>query len=159
MSDLPVIVETADGVMTITLNRPKAKNATFGMPETKRGLVAGAGGLVKLPKQIPSRVAKELALTGDFFTASRAYDLGLVNQVVSAGEALDAARALAEKIAGNGPLAVAITKEVIDKAQDWTTDVMFAHQSELIEPVFSSEDAIEGATAFAEKRAPVWKGR
>ncbi len=52
-----------------------------------------------------------------------------------------------------------ITKEVIDKAQDWTTDVMFAHQSELIEPVFSSEDAIEGATAFAEKRAPVWKGR
>jgi enoyl-CoA hydratase len=136
-----------------------ADNATFGIPEAKRGLVAGAGGLVKLPKQIPSRIAKELALTGDFFTASRAYELGLINKVVPVGEALDAALVLAQKIAANGPLAVSVSKEVIDNAQDWTTDAMFARQGELIDPVFSSEDAIEGATAFAEKRAPVWKGR
>lgn len=131
----------------------------FGIPEVKRGLAAAAGGLIKLPKQIPIRIAKEWALTGDFVSSTRAYELGLINQVVPAGTALEAAKALATKIAGNGPLAVAKSKEIVDNAQDWTSDVMFANQNKMVMPVMNSEDAIEGATAFAEKRAPVWKGR
>ncbi|WP_438985714.1 enoyl-CoA hydratase-related protein, partial [Aequoribacter sp.] len=83
----------------------------------------------------------------------------LINQVVAAGTALEGAKALAAKIAANGPLAVAKSKEVVDSAQDWTSDVMFANQNAIVTPVMNSEDAIEGATAFAEKRAPVWKGR
>jgi len=136
-----------------------AEDATFGIPETKRGLVAGAGGLVKLPKQVSPRIAKELALTGDFFTSSRAYELGLINRVVPSGTALEEATVLARKIANNGPLAVSVSKQVIDGAQDWSNATMFAEQAVLMEPIFNSEDAIEGATAFAEKRAPVWKGR
>jgi enoyl-CoA hydratase len=131
----------------------------FGIPEVKRGLAAAAGGLIKLPKQIPIRIAKEWALTGDFVSSTRAYELGLINEVVPAGTALEAAKALASKIAANGPLAVAKSKEIVDNAQDWTSDVMFANQNKIIMPVMTSEDAIEGATAFAEKRAPVWKGR
>ncbi len=131
----------------------------FGIPEVKRGLAAAAGGLIKLPKQIPQRIAKEWALTGDFVSAGRAYELGLINQVVEAGTALEGAKALATKIAANGPLAVAKSKEIVDSAQDWTSDIMFAKQNAIVAPVMSSEDAIEGATAFAEKRAPVWKGR
>lgn len=136
-----------------------ADDSKFGIPEVKRGLAAGAGGLAKLPKQIPSRIAKELALTGDFISAQRAYDLGLINQVVASGTALQAARELAQKIAANGPLAVAASKQVVDQAQDWNNDEMFAKQGVIIQPIFTSEDAIEGATAFAEKRAPRWKGR
>ena len=136
-----------------------ADNAMFGIPETKRGLAAAAGGLVKLPRQIPSRVAMELALTGDFISAQRAYELGLVNQVVDAGAALDGAKALAAKIAANGPLAVAASKQVILEQADWSQDVMFKNQGDIVNPVFVSEDAIEGATAFAEKRAPNWKGK
>lgn len=136
-----------------------ADDSKFGIPEVKRGLAAAAGGLGKLPKQIPSRIAKELALTGDFISAQRAYDLGLVNQVVASGGALAAAKAMAAKIAANGPLAVAASKAVVDQAQDWTSDVMYAKQEKIILPVLTSEDAIEGATAFAEKRAPNWKGK
>lgn len=136
-----------------------ADNSRFGIPEVKRGLAAAAGGLVKLPRQIPSRVAMELALTGDFITASRAYELGLINRVVDAGTALDAAKELAATIAANGPLAVAKSKQVVAAQQDWNTENMFQKQTEIVMPVFSSEDAIEGATAFAEKRAPNWKGK
>ena len=136
-----------------------AQDAQFGIPEVKRGLVAGAGGLAKLPKQIPSRIAKEMALTGDFISAQRAFDLGLINRVADSGEALFVARELANKIAANGPLAVAASKQVVDKAQDWTTEEMHQEQIKILMPVFSSKVAIEGATAFAEKRKPIWKGQ
>ncbi|MCR9106452.1 MAG: crotonase/enoyl-CoA hydratase family protein [Gammaproteobacteria bacterium] len=136
-----------------------ADNAKFGIPEVKRGLAAAAGGLMKLPRQIPSRIAMELALTGDFIDANRAMELGLINQVVPAGTALDAAKALAAKIVANGPLAVAVSKQVVLESADWDSDTMWQKQQELVMPVFVSEDAIEGATAFAEKRAPNWKGK
>lgn len=136
-----------------------SEEAKFGIPEVKRGLAAAGGGLIKLPKQIPARIAMELALTGDFINAERAYELGLVNQVVPAGTALEAARALAARIAANGPLAVAASKQVVARAQDWDREEMFAKQQEIVMPVLVSEDAIEGATAFAQKRAPNWKGK
>lgn len=136
-----------------------ADDSKFGIPEAKRGLAAAAGGLVKLPRQIPPRLAMELALTGDFISAQRALEMGLINQVVPAGTALDAAKALAAKIAANGPLAVAASKQVIIQQQDWSSDEMFSKQGEIVTPIFTSEDAIEGATAFAEKRAPNWKGK
>ena len=136
-----------------------ADNAKFGIPEVKRGLAAGAGGLAKLPKQIPPRIAKELALVGDSVTADRVYELGMINQVVASGSALGEAKEMAAKIAANGPLAVAASKKVIDHALDWTSENMFTKQQSILNPVFSSQDAIEGATAFAEKRTPVWKGK
>ncbi len=136
-----------------------ADTSKFGIPEVKRGLAAAAGGLVKLPRQIPSRVAMELALTGDFITAERAYELGLINRVVEAGTALENAKALAATIAANGPLAVAISKQVVASQQDWNSDELFTKQGAMVMPIFTSEDAIEGATAFAEKRAPNWKGK
>ena len=135
-----------------------ADTAQFGIPEVKRGLAAAAGGLMKLPKQIPSRLAMEMALTGDFISARRAYDIGLINTVVDAGAALDSAKALAAKISANGPLAVTISKQVILESGGWSTQEMWKKQDVLVKSVFSSEDAIEGATAFAEKRAPNWKG-
>lgn len=136
-----------------------ADNAKFGIPETKRGLAAAAGGLIRLPRQIPPRIAMELAMTGDFIDAQRAADLGLVNKVVPAGTALEGAKELAAKIVANGPLAVAVSKQVILESADWTAENMWENQGKIVQPVFSSEDAIEGATAFAEKRAPVWKGK
>ena len=136
-----------------------ADNSMFGIPEVKRGLAAAAGGLVRLPRQIPSRVAMEMALTGDFMSAERAMSVGLINQIAPAGEALAQAKALAAKIAENGPLAVKRSKQVIKESIDWSQDEMFANQQEITSAVVSSEDAIEGATAFAEKRKPNWKGR
>ncbi|GAB3371404.1 crotonase/enoyl-CoA hydratase family protein [Spongiibacter taiwanensis] len=136
-----------------------AENAKFGIPETKRGLAAAAGGLMRLPRQIPPRIAKELALTGEFISAQRAYELGLVNRIAAKGETLDGAMALARTIAANGPLAVMASKQVIDESQDWSTEEMFKKQASIIDPVFSSKDAIEGAKAFAEKRAPNWTGQ
>lgn len=136
-----------------------AEDSQFGIPEVKRGLAAAAGGLVKLPKQIAPRLAMELALTGDFISAGRAADIGLINSVVAPGTALEAASALAAKIAANGPLAVARSKQVIAAAQDWSSEEMFDRQNAVLKDVLTSEDAIEGATAFAEKRAPVWKGK
>ena len=136
-----------------------ADNAKFGIPEVKRGLAAAAGGLMKLPRQIPPSLAMELALTGDFISAQRASEVGMVNEVVPAGTALEAAKALAAKIVANGPLAVAVSKKVVLESADWSASEMWDKQAALVMPVFTSEDAIEGSVAFAEKRAPNWKGK
>jgi len=133
--------------------------AKFGIPEAKLGLVAGAGGLLRFPRQVPYRIAMELAMTGELFSAQRAYELGFVNRLTAAGDALGEAKKIAAKIAANGPLAVATTKQVIIESQDWPLAEMFSLQKPLLEAVLTSEDAREGATAFAEKRAPVWVGR
>jgi enoyl-CoA hydratase len=136
-----------------------ANDAKFGIPEVKRGLVAGAGGLVRLPRRIPAGIAMELALTGDPLPAADAYRLGLVNALTEPGVALDGARELAGRIACNGPLAVAATKQIIAQQHGWDMPDVWARQEPIMRPVFQSEDAREGALAFAEKRAPVWKGR
>lgn len=132
--------------------------AKFGIPEAKRGLVAAAGGVMMLPDQIPERIAMELALTGDFIDANRAYELGLINTVTD-GPALDGAKELAKKIAANGPLAVRVSKQVLKESRGWAMEDRYNNQAKLIAPVFVSEDAREGAAAFAEKRAPNWKGK
>ena len=136
-----------------------ANDAKFGIPEVKRSLVAGGGGLLRLPRRIPSAIAMEIALTGDPLTAEQAFRYGLVNELTQPGEALAGAKALAHRIAANGPLAVAATKEILSHALDWTIEEGFEKQNPIMMPVFASEDAREGATAFTEKRAPVWKGR
>jgi enoyl-CoA hydratase len=136
-----------------------ASTSKFGVPEVKRSLVAGAGGLIRLPDQVAPRIAMELALTGDFITAQRAYEINLINQVVDEGKALEGALDLAARIAANGPLAVAASKKIIQEYASWPHDQRWAEQGKIMGPVFTSEDAREGATAFAEKRAPVWKGK
>ena len=136
-----------------------ADDAKLGVPEVKRGLVAAAGAAMLLPQRIPHAVALEMLLTGVPITAHRAADLGLVNRVVPAGAVLDAALELAAAIAANGPLAVAVSKQIARTASDWTLAEGWARQDELTQEVFASEDAQEGPTAFAEKRPPVWKGR
>jgi enoyl-CoA hydratase len=135
-----------------------SKDSAFGIPETKRGLVAGGGGLLRLPQRIPYAVAMELALTGDQLPAERAHELGLVNVLTEPGKALDGAIELAEKITANGPLAVAATKRIIVEARAWSPEEMWKKQTEILAPVFMSNDAKEGAIAFAEKRAPKWTG-
>ncbi len=136
-----------------------AENAQFGIPEVKRGLAATAGGLVRLPRQLPYRIALELALTGDMFPASRAIQFGLINRMTPPGEALAEARRLAERIIENGPLSIAASKRVVTESQDWSSSEMWERQAELTEHVFSSDDAREGSKAFAEKRKPVWQGK
>lgn len=132
-------------------------SAMFGIPETKRGLVAGAGGLMRLPRQIPPRIAMELALTGDFINAQRAYEVGFINQITE-GPALDAAKALAAKIAENGPLALITSKAIIRDSHEWTEAEMWKKQQGYVGGIFTSNDAREGAAAFAEKRKPNWQG-
>lgn len=136
-----------------------ADNAQFGVPEVKRGLAATAGGLVRLPRQLPYRIAMELALTGDMFPAARAHAYGLVNRLSAPGQALAEARRLAQTIAGNGPLSVAASKRVIVESQDWPADELWTRQAAMTEHIFSSADAREGSAAFAEKRKPVWQGK
>jgi len=136
-----------------------SKEAKFGIPEVKRSLVAGAGGLLRLPRRIPYHVAMELSLTGAPMDAETAYRYGLVNRLTDAGAALDGALELAEAISVNGPLALAATKQIVRDSGDWTMDEAWGKQGQIMAPVFGSEDAREGAAAFAEKRAPVWKGK
>ncbi|MBV9638900.1 MAG: crotonase/enoyl-CoA hydratase family protein [Mycobacteriaceae bacterium] len=135
-----------------------SRDSAFGIPEVKRGLVAGGGGLLRLPQRIPYQIALELALTGDNLPAQRAHELGLVNTLTEPGAALDGALALAARITANGPLAVAATKRIIIESRGWNPDNMFAEQLKILMPVFASNDAKEGAIAFAEKRSPRWTG-
>lgn len=136
-----------------------ARTARFGVPEVKRSLVAGGGAALLLARRIPMAFALEMLLTGEPFDADRAAAVGLVNAVVDEGTALHAAIAMAARIAENGPLAVAATKEIARASADWTLSEGWARQSAIAAPVMASEDAREGATAFAEKRSPVWRGR
>jgi enoyl-CoA hydratase len=132
--------------------------AKFGLPEVTRGLVAGAGGLLRLPRRIPYHLAMEIALTGEHFPAVRLRDSGLVNRLVPAGQALAGAGELAARVARGAPLALAASKRVIVESADAGSADAFARQGEIIGPVFTSADAMEGAVAFAEKRAPAWRG-
>jgi enoyl-CoA hydratase len=101
----------------------------------------------------------ELVLTGDPIDAERGYELGMVNRLTEPGQALETALELAEAIAANGPLALAATKRILAESVDWPESEFFARQGEIAGPVMGSEDAREGAKAFAEKRAPVWRGK
>lgn len=135
-----------------------ARDAAFGIPEVKRGLVAGAGGLLRLPQRIPYAIAMQLALTGESLPAERAHELGLVNVLAEHETVLNTAIMLAEKITANGPLAVAATKRIITESRGWSPAEMFTEQMKIALPVFASKDAREGAVAFAEKRPPRWTG-
>jgi enoyl-CoA hydratase len=135
-----------------------AENATFGIPEIKRGLVAGGGGLLRLPQRIPYQIAMELSLTGNSLSAIRAHELGLVNLITHQGAALEGAIELAESITANGPLAIVATKQIIVESTAWSPDETWNQLETICTPVFASNDAREGALAFAEKRAPTWTG-
>lgn len=134
--------------------------ARFGIPEVKRNLVAAAGGLFRLPRKLPRNIAMELALTGSLdFSAERAHHFGLVNRLAEEGEALDAAKQLAAEICENAPLAVAESRKIMIEATDQPDEVGWKLSGDGIMKMFTTEDFSEGLTAFAEKRAPQWKGR
>jgi crotonobetainyl-CoA hydratase len=144
-----------------------AEDAVFGLPEVKRGLFAAAGGVVRLPRQIPIRRAMQLALTGDSIDAATAESWGLVNVVAPAGDALSCALELARRIAGNAPLSVQVTKRLLHETASagsdwdatWSGQYAWTANDTATAEIFASRDAVEGATAFAEKRPPVWEGR
>jgi enoyl-CoA hydratase len=136
-----------------------SRDAKFGLPEVKRGLAATAGGLMRLPRRIPYHIAMQHLLTGDPLPAERAAHFGLVNELTEPGQALAGALTLAGKLLANGPLAVAASKRVAAESRDWPESDMFDRQAAYTRAVFESEDAKEGARAFAEKRPPMWKGR
>ncbi len=136
-----------------------ARGAKLGIPEAKRSLVAAGGALLRLPRVLPRGITMEMALTGDPITAERGYELGLINRLAEPGGTLDAALELAGAIAVNGPLALTASKRILTESVDWPDAEFFDRQSEIAGPVMASQDAREGATAFAEKRPPVWQGR
>jgi enoyl-CoA hydratase len=136
-----------------------SRGARLAIPEVKRSLVAAGGALMRLPRALPRNIAGELALTGDPIDAERAHALGLVNRLTEPGEALNTSQQLADEIAANGPLALAATKRIVTESADWPDAEFFERQRPIVDPVFNSEDAREGAAAFAERRDPVWKGR
>lgn len=136
-----------------------AREAKLGIPEVRRSLVAAGGALRRLPRRVPYGVAMELALTGDTITAERGHELGLVNRLAERGGAVDAALELASAIARNGPLALDATKAILEQQFDWGEEEFWQRQDELSGPVFTSQDAREGAVAFTERRDPVWQGR
>ncbi len=136
-----------------------ARGAKLGIPEVKRSLVAAGGALFRLPRALPYNLAMELALTGEPISAERAAEFGLVNRLADPGGAVEVALGLASEIAANAPLALIASKRILQEQSDWSSDQMWEAQSAISDPVFVSEDAREGATAFAEKRPPVWRGR
>lgn len=139
-----------------------AETASFGLPEPSRGLLAGGGGVFRAVQQLPHRIAMKLILTGEPMPADEALRWGLINEVVPAGTALDAALALAAKIEKNAPLAVQGSKRIAYEAQGGVRtdeEARWQHTTEEFLILLGSEDAMEGPTAFAEKRPPVWKAR
>jgi enoyl-CoA hydratase/carnithine racemase len=140
--------------------------ATFGLPEASRGLLAAAGGVIRLQRQVPVKVALEMVLTGAPIHAHRAAELGLVNRVAPAGKALEVAMDMAEQIAQAAPLAVRWSKRVLHQTAgapstwdpEWSDADPWAVNAAAMDVVFGSADAREGALAFAEKRAPQWTG-
>ncbi len=136
-----------------------ARGAKLGIPEVKRSLVAAGGALLRLPRSLPYNVAMELALTGEPISAERAADFGLVNRLADPGAAVEVALGLAKEIAANAPLALIASKRILQEQRGWSSAEMWEAQGAISEPVFTSEDAREGATAFSEKRPPVWRGR
>jgi acetyl-CoA C-acetyltransferase len=136
-----------------------ATDSQFALPEPKRGLVAAAGGVLRLSQRLPRNVAMELALTGNPMPAARMAELGLVNRLAEPGQVLGAALALAEEIIANAPLSVQVSKQIVEQAPDWSVEEAFGRQSDLAMTAILSEDAVEGVAAFAEKRQPMWKGR
>ncbi|BBB14354.1 crotonase/enoyl-CoA hydratase family protein [Sphingopyxis sp. FD7] len=136
-----------------------AETAWFGLPEVSRGLVAGSGGLVRLPRRIPEAIALEYALTGARMDAATAHRWGLVNRIVPEGGALAGALALAEAITANAPLSTAMTKRIIRESREWPESEIWERQRPLVDTVLASYDAGEGARAFAEKRPARWTGR
>jgi enoyl-CoA hydratase len=136
-----------------------ASDARFGLPEVRRGIVAAGGALLRLPRRMPYHIAVEWALTGRTVPAAEAHQYGLVNRLVTPGTAVTEALALADLIAANGPLAVAATKRILTEQQDWPATEAFELQRQISEPLKLTEDAREGAKAFAEKRPPQWQAR
>jgi enoyl-CoA hydratase len=136
-----------------------AQDATFGLFEVTHGLVPSEGGIVRLPERIPRNIALELLLTGSPLTAVRAEELGLVNHLTQPGEALNHAVEIATRIARNAPLAVAAIKRAVTERTAFDDEDAFRQQDRIVAPVLTSEDAREGAHAFAEKRTPHWQGR
>jgi enoyl-CoA hydratase len=133
-----------------------AEHAVFGLPEVQRGLLAAAGGPIRLAARVPLPTALEIVITGDPIPAARAYELGLVNRVVPAERVLDEAIALAERIGRNSPAAIRAGRALVRGCVDATEAEGWELTRRLSQDVFASGDAIEGATAFAEKRDPVW---
>lgn len=136
-----------------------ARSARFGLSEVKRGLAATGGGLLRLPRRVPWNLAMEMALTGEPIDGQRASEIGLANRLTQPGEALRAAMELARLVARNAPLAVAASKEIMHRQQDWPADEAFDRQAPWDQQLKGSEDAREGARAFVEKRVAVWTGR
>ena len=135
-----------------------AENAQFGIPEVRRGLIAGSGGLLRLPQRIPRQIALEYALTGKAMSAADARHWGLVNRLTQPNGALDGARALAAEISANGPFAVRMTKRIMTESPTWPPAEYWVRQRDMLEQVIATNDAREGALAFSEKRAPRWTG-
>jgi len=133
-----------------------ADTATFGLPEAKRGLLAAAGGPIRLAKRVPMALALEIVMTGDPIPAERAHEVGLVNEVVPADQVVDAAVALAERILENSPSAVRAARALVRGSIDRDEASAWELTYELAAELMKTGDAIEGAMAFAEKRKPVW---
>jgi enoyl-CoA hydratase len=134
-----------------------SRSARFGLPEVKLGLVAGAGGIMRLPQRLPYHVAMRLILTGDILDASEAERYGLLSVQCEDGTATATAASLAVRIAANGPLAIRASKRLVQAARVWPEEEMFDRQRQLVDPVLGSADAREGVDAFLKHRTPIWR--